>query len=237
MRIITNYLVATIFVLAIAQPTLAEKIREAKPIEILYESQVQLNVANEAINRISFTNFVVTKLIGNISGFDSILSDSGSDLFIAPKLPEGKTIDFSALLSSGDVIDFSLNVVKSTTPYLVRLGFPNNGAGTSKSEATKMIEAMNKGINGKYYVQKSNKKISIPGNPEIKAVLEDCYRYGNLCGILLTLQSTNKSRAIEITPELLSKSFAGIVAIHMQQGLLQPNGKLKTYIVFKEGLE
>ena len=233
MRII-NYLLVKVFALVIAQTIFAKELFEEKPIEITYQKQVQLNVANEAVNRISFANFFVTKLIGNMSGFDSILSDNGSDLFITPKLPDGKKIDFSAILSSGDVIDFSLSVVKSKIPYLVRLKFPSSSVGTSKSEAAQMIEAMSKSLIGKYYVQKSNKKINIPRNPELKAVIENYYRYDNLSGILLTLQNTNRSKPIEVTAELLTRSFTGVVAIYIEKELLLPAAKTRAYIVFKE---
>ena len=158
MRII-YHLLASVFAIALPHLSLASKLPEAKSIEIIYQQQVHLNIASDAINRINFANFRVVKLIGNVSSITCILSDNGSDLFITPKLPQGKKIDFSALLSSGDIIDFSLKVVKSEIPYLVKLKFGSDIAPQNKNEAAKMIEAMSKGILGKYYVQKSNKKI------------------------------------------------------------------------------
>ena len=234
MRIISSRLVLAIVAIVTAQPAFSKTAFEDRPIELTYQKQIHLNVANEAVNRINFANFRIVRLIGNISSFDSILSEAGSDLFIAPKLPEGKKIDFSALLSSGDIIDFSLNVVKGTSPYLVKLKFPSKSREVVKSEASSMIEAMRKGVIGKYYAQKSNKKINISSKPELKAVIENYYRYDNLRGISLILQNTNRSRSIEVTPELLTGSFAGVVAIYIEKELLLPAVKTRAYIVFKE---
>lgn len=243
MRII-DYLVVIIFALVLPYKAFATADFETKQVEIIYERQIHLNVASNTVNRISFASFRVVKLIGNISSFTSVLSDSGSDLFIAPKLSEGKKIDFSALLSSGDVIDFSLSVVKSEKPYLVKLKFPGNSEKVIKSEAAKMIEAMSKGVIGKYYVQKSNKKINILAQsmikevgikaPRIKAITQDSYRFGNLLGTSLILQNTNCTNSLEIRADDLARSFEGIVAIFIEQGLLPPNCKTKAYIVFKE---
>lgn len=235
MRIIIDYLLVAI--LAFGLPCLAfakTSSPETKLIEIIYQQQLHLDVASDAVNRINFDNFRVVKLIGNISSFTSVLSDQGSDLFIAPKLPSGKKIDFSALLATGDIIDFSLNVVKSQTPCLVKLKFPSDIVGTNKSEAVKMIEAMHNGKADKYYVQKSTKKINIPTNHEIKAIVQNSYRFGNLHGTSLILENTNRSRSLEITASELARSFEGIAAIYIEQGLLSPRGKTKAYIVFKE---
>ena len=57
----------------------------SKTIEVSYQKQLSLNVADEAINRINFKPGRVSKIIGNVSGFTSILSDDGNNLFITPK--------------------------------------------------------------------------------------------------------------------------------------------------------
>jgi hypothetical protein len=244
MRIITHYLLVAILTLGLLTfglPCLAfaEILKETKPIEVIYQQQLRLDVASDGVNRINFDNFRVVKLIGNISSFTSVLLDQGSDLFIAPKLPPGKKIDFSALLATGDIIDFSLNIVKSEVPYLVKLKFPSNvtgadTAGAAKSEAAKMIEAMHSGKTGKYYIQKSTKKINMPLTFQTKAVAQNSYRFGNLHGTSLILENTSRSRSLKITANELVRSFEGIVAIYIEQGLLSPRGKTKAYIVFKE---
>ena len=233
MRIITRSLLVAALIL-LTQTSLATQSFDPQPIEIKYLRQVHLDVASEAVNRINFDNFRVVKLIGNIGGGTYVLSDQGSDLFIAPKLPAGKKIDFSVLLATGDIIDFSLNIVKSQTPYLVKLKFPGDVTSANKSEAVKMIEAMHSGKTGKYYVQKSLKKVNIPWNRDIKGQAQNSYRFKNLQGTILTLENTNRSRSFEITASDLSRSFDRVTAIHIEQSLLPPKGKTKAYIVFKE---
>ena len=217
---------------------------DTKPIEITYEKQVHLNVANEAVNRINFGNFRVTKIIGNISGFNSILSDNGSDLFIVPSLPSGKKIDFSALLSSGDVIDFSLTVVSGKVPYLIKLKLPSNLSANQqhKSEAVKMIEAMSSGMIDKYYVQNSLQKtsskgkVNIPLNAlaksKIKIIAQDSYRYGNLFGISLTLQNPNRMPCI-VTADDLVDGLKSVLAAWIEKENLPPKVKTKAFLVFR----
>ena len=235
MCIITKSILVAVLIL-LSQTSLASQSSDPQAIEIKHLKQVHLDVASEGVNRINFDNFVVTKLIGNIAGATYVLSDQGSDLFIAPKVSVSKKIAFSALLVTGDIIDFSLNVVKSETPYLVKLKFPSDISGSKKSEAALMIEAMRCGKRGKYYVQKSFKKVNISWNADIKGAAQNSYRFKNLQGTVLTLENTNRSRSLEITANILSQSFDKVAAIYIEQSLLPPKGKTKAYIVFKEPL-
>jgi hypothetical protein len=233
MNINMRYLLVFILAYFLSNSALANLLHTTKPIEITYQSQVRLDIASEGINRISFDNFFITKLIGNISSFTSVLSDHGSDLFISPKLPVGKRIDFSALLSSGDIIDFSLNVIKSETPCLVKLKLAKSEAIANKSEATAMIEAMHESKIGKYYVQKASTTINISVNPNIKALAQSTYRYGDLQGISMVLENMNRSKSLKIRVNDLLVNFDGVRAIYIEQGFLPPKGKTKAYVVFK----
>jgi TraK protein len=235
MQIITRSLFLAAFSLLFCKISLAlaTQLVDPQPIEIKYLQQVHLDVASEAVNRINFDNFRVVKLIGNISSFASILSEHGSDLFITPKLPVGKKIDFSALLATGDIIDFSLKIVEGQTPYLVKLKFPMDVASTNKSEAVKMIEAMNSGRLSKYYVQKPLKEVNIPWISKIKATAQNTYRFGNLHGTILILENLSHSHSFEITASEFTKHFTDIAAIYIKQNLLPVKGKTKAYIVFK----
>ena len=233
MQIITRSLFLATFSLLFCKISLATQSFDPQPIKIKYLRQVHLDVASEAVNRINFDNFRVVKLIGNIGGGTYVLSDRGSDLFIIPKLPVGKKIDFSALLATGDIIDFSLKIVKGQTPYLVKLEFPIDVVNTNKSEAVKMIEAMHSGHLGKYYVQKPLKEVNIPWISEIKATVQNTYRFGNLQGTILTLENLSHSHSFEITAGEFAKHFTDIAAIHINQNLLPVRGKTKAYIVFK----
>ena len=209
-------------------------------IEVSYQKQLFLNVADEAINRINFKHARVSKIIGNVSGFSSILSDDGSNLFITPKA-SGSNIDFAVLLSSGDIIDMSLHVVKSKKPYLISLHFPDSNNNNIKSEASSLIEAMKNQVIGKYYVQKSSSNVTIPGKDKLKATSSDIYRFGNLHGTILILQNMNKKTrkntqdsSIEITEDNLIRAFGEVVGVYIEKRYLSPSEKTKAYIVFKE---
>ena len=208
-------------------------------VDVSYQKQLSLNVADEAINRINFSSGRVSKIIGNVSGFSSILSDDGSNLFITPKAPNGSKIDFAVLLSSRDIIDISLTVVKSKKPYLISLNFSNNQG--TQSEVSSLIEAMQDGVIGKYYVQKSSSNVTIPNKGKIKATSSDIYKFGKLHGTTLTLQNKSKGvkksksdSSIEISENDLIKAFKGVVGVHIENTILNKGETTKAYIVFKE---
>jgi len=247
MRKTTNLIITILCVSLFSKVALADGITKrldesnSKTIEVSYQKQLSLNVADEAINRINFKRGRVSKIIGNVSGFTSILSDDGSNLFITPKEPNGSKIDFAVLLSSGDIIDISLTVVKSKKPYLISLDFSNNQSGSTKSEVSLLIDAMKSNIIGKYYVQKASSNVTILGNSKIKATSGDIYKFGKLHGTTLTLQNKTKhirksktDSSIKITEDDLIKAFKGVVGVHIENTTLAKGEKTKAYIVFKE---
>ena len=213
--------------------------KNTQTIEVSYGKQLSLNIADEAINRINFNRGRVSKIIGNVSGFTSILSDDGSNLFITPKLPEKSKIDFAVLLSSGEIIDLSLSVVKSKKPYLISLKFSESKEQYNQSEIAALIEAMQKGVIGKYYVQQSASKIS---HNKFKVTSSDVYQFKNLRGRVLTLQNNskrsrgNKSSIMEITESDLISAFDGVVGVYIEAKQLARGKKTKAYIVTKEAV-
>jgi hypothetical protein len=233
MRIITYYLLALTFAVCVPYMVFASPKARSKEIDVIYEQQLHLNIANEAVNRINFDNQRIVKIIGNTSGFNSILSDDGSNLFIAPQSPLGSKIDFAVLLASGDVIDLSLNVVKSKIPYLTSLKFPNNSEKIQISEARSMINAMRNKQIGKYYVQENTHNITLPKKQDLRTTIYNSYRFGNLHGNSLTLQNKNRFLTIEINAAELAQIFSGIRAVHVDKKILAPREKTKAYIVFK----
>ena len=75
MRIITYYLLAYVLAALLPYNALAGLEYNNKEIDVIYEQQLHLNIANEAVNRINFDNQRIVKIIGNTSGFNTILSD------------------------------------------------------------------------------------------------------------------------------------------------------------------
>ena len=214
--------------------------KNSQTIEVSYGKQLSLNIADEAINRINFNHGRVSKIIGNVSGFTSILSDDGSNLFITPRSQAGSKIDFVLLLSSGEIIDLSLSVIKSKKPYLISLKFPDSREQYNQSEVSALIEAMQKGVIGKYYVQQSVSDIS---HDKFKATSSDVYQFKNLRGRVLTLQNNSKisrgnksDSTIEITESDLISAFDGVVGVHLEAKQLARGKQTKAYIVTKEAV-
>lgn len=242
---------AVVIVLALPNLALARKFEDLKPTQIKYEKQINLKISSDAVNRINFDNYRVVKIVGNISNFNNILSDNGSDLFITSKVPAGETIDFSALLATGDIIDFSLKVEESKIPSIIKLKFSEEFASNNMAPANQMIKAMINGSASKFYVQKTKKKININISSNInskigskskqgrkniqtiRATAEDSYRFANLNGTILILRNTNRSESLKITADDIAANFRDVVAIHIEKDLLSPNGQTKAYVVFK----
>lgn len=235
MPIIIHYIFLALILMVMHERVFAELENkhqdQSSKINVIHARQLHLNVSNKAVNRINFDHQRVVKIIGNISSFTYILSDAGSDLFIAPKCKAGQTVDFSALLANGDIVDFSLNVLESKIPYLISLEFPTDALKLKKSEAASMMEAMKNNNIGKYYVQKDKPTI-IPIKHDVQATIYNYYAFGKLHGNSLTLHNKSRSRSVGINEQELIRMFAGVRAVHIEKKILAPDEKTKAYVVF-----
>lgn len=214
----------------------SERLGNEKHVKIIYEQQIKLNIASDAMNRIGFDNIRVRKLIGNTSGFNSILSDDGQNLFISSKLPHGKRLDFSALLDSGDIIDFSLFLVKSQNPHFIKLKLEKNKPYRGESEASAMMRAMRLDMIDKYYVQTIKKTIKLPHFKEIQLVQDSSYRFGDLYGSIFSFKIKNGANR-DLTHDLLASSFNKIIATYVEPHdsslSLSSNAVRRAFIVFR----
>ena len=106
-----------------------------------------------------------------------------------------------------------------------------------------MIEAMSSGVIGKYYVQNSlqktsdniNMPINVLAKPGITVIAQDSYRYGDLFGVSLILQNTNRVPCI-VTPDDLVGGLSSVLAAWIDKENLPPKAKTKGFLVFNAPL-
>jgi len=201
--------------------------------EVKYEKQMKLMLASGKVNHINFSSFRIAKIIGNNQNFNFVVSDDGSNLFLTPKIPSGSIVDFSVVGAQGAVLDFSLQVVESVSPSLIKLIFESPAAYSIDNEANKMIFAMSAGRVQKYYVQKVERKINISSKPNIKIIQKNSYRWQGLQGAILLLKNTDSRHKAQITPDDLALNFGNIKAVFIEKRELNPLGETKAFVVFK----
>ena len=209
-------------------------------IKVQYQTPLYLEISSSGINHISFWPFRVEKIIGDTSSFTANTGEngSGSELFITSKVPSGSKINLSVMLTSGMIVDLALNVVESVDPKIVDLDF---GMSTDtmheiKLQALDMVDAMKRGVTGKYYVRHLKKPITLATAKDYKIKQISNYRYGALEGAVLVIQNTSK-RSITIKPSDIASYFNDIDTYAIEREMILGRSSTKAYIVFRRGEE
>jgi len=209
-------------------------------IKVQYQTPLYLEISSSGINHISFWPFRVEKIIGDTSTFTANTGENstGSELFITSKSATGSKINMSIVLTNGRIVDLALKVVESVEPKIVELDF-GVSADTMyeiKRQALNMIDAMKRGVNGKYYVMHIKKPITLTETKDYKIKQISNYKYGKLIGAVLVIQNISKS-AITISPSDLVGYFKDIDMYAIESEKILSRSSAKAYIVFRRGDE
>ena len=211
-----------------------------KHIRIKYQKSLPLEISSQGINHISFWPFRVEKIIGDTSTFTANTGENstGSELFITSKSETGSKINMSIVLTNGRIVDLALNVVESVDPKIVELDFGGSASTNqeTKLQALNMIDAMKKGVTGKYYFRHLKKPINLSTTKGYKIKQISNYGYGKLQGAILVIQNTSK-RAISINPSDMRAYFNDVSAYAIESPVILSRSSSKAYIVFRRGDE
>jgi hypothetical protein len=209
---------------------------------IEYKQPVQLTISSSGINRISLYPFIATTIWGDAAEYSALLSHNGSELFLTSKLEAGKSFALAVQLAGGRVIDLLFNTIECDRPKIVHLDLLNKSFASSErtSEIKQLIEAMISKEKGKYYVVESRKKVKLNADsnaPLASLVAEQTaiYRYGDLIGVVLTLQNKDKKDVL-IEAKSLSKAFKGVLAVSLHNQLLKKGGNMEAFLVLRKEL-
>ncbi len=210
-------------------------------IEVEYGKQLLLQISSVGINRISFAPERITRIIGDISNYSSLLTDKGSELFLTSKLAAGKNFNISVILASGGVIDITAQVIESSQPKVIKLLFSKsfNAFSQEQAEARLMIKAMEQNNKGKYYVESVNntKFILADKHKSLKGVTLEhycSYKFGDLRGVCLELTNQNKG-VINLDAKTIAQEFENVESLAIRHSTLQSRKKTQLFIVFRRG--
>ena len=201
-------------------------------IRVKYGKPIKLSITDKAMNRIGFGGHVISKIIGDNNSINSIVSDNGSELFLTSKVVAGKMINISVLLTTGDIVDLTLEVIKRKEPTFATLVFNKTKDLLKKSEAVKMIETMSSRSIGKYYVQQIREIKNLPNHKDIKLIQKSSYRYKKIQGLSLLIENRG-NKSVTLTEEDIYAGFDNILAVYIDQKELAPRKSTDAYVVFK----
>lgn len=221
-----------------AQISLAQDERSNIPTKVYYQKSSKLKISSKGINRINFWPKRIVKIIGDLSMFTSNVPEDGSNLFLTSKLSAGKVINVSVVLSSGEPLDLSLEVVDSANPKFIDLIFAKNTEEQKvlKQEIDQMLSAMQRGVKGKYYIRQPKKPILTREDKKFRMKQISNYQYKKLLGGIFEIQ--NKTRkSVPIVPKEIIGRFNQIEAYTFDREILLPREKIKAYIIFKSDNE
>lgn len=203
---------------------------------INYLMPINVEISSEGINRISLPGNRIAKIIGDSSSFNGLVSDNGDDLFLVSKLAAGKIINLTIATVEGKNIDLKCIVLAKKEPVyaVVRMESVLSGKqAVKKEEISKMIEAMSCGDEGKYHIDHLDRALRLVTRTgeQMRLKEELGYRFGNLVGIKMSCLNLDKDKAVLDVKELIRLNFSDIVAIAVDNEILQPGTSSAAYIV------
>jgi hypothetical protein len=210
---------------------------DKRDLRISYLSSTDINIASGGINRIHFDKARITKIIGDTSRYEAVVADNNCDLFLTSSIPAPGTIDLTLLLGAGGAIDLRLHVLELLRPQLINIDVSDESRkrDVKNCEIKEMIEKMAANERGKYFVQKKDRKVEVPGHPDLTLRQVVSYRYGKLAGAGFTYKVKKPHRNNQDITPLSVETFKGIfkdtVAIGMSNSGSAGSGP-KVFVVY-----
>ncbi len=226
-----------------------------------YIEPIHINISAKGVNHLSFAPMVVTEITGDISEYSAFVSESGMDCFLTSKLEAGNDIPIFVTLAGGRVINLHLHVDKYKLPKIAKIDLrDSNFKNHIRSEIDQMINHMQRGAVGKYYVQtiKGSKASKKDNNKNEQHIIIDEaelvmkktkeYRFDNLIGIELRLEHLDKTKKkvgckseimpliyenINLDKYLFKKLFINLVAVSVSKPSLERGEVSTVYVVLQ----
>jgi hypothetical protein len=190
------------------------------------------------------------EVVGDESQYQLYWSGDYRNLFIAPKVEVGKTIELSLVLAGGKVQDIRFTVVKTAAQTI----FINTNEGEThlspdssnkrtyllskalKLEIPAMMRAMiaGKDMNGKYYIIDAKRTVLKNGQMTINQT--SAYRYLDLNGAILSVQNTS-GKLLKLSKEDFKSIFKDSVAISIETGFLKAKAKSRVFVITRSSNE
>jgi hypothetical protein len=205
---------------------------------------IQTAIAYGQVNRIQVTSGEIMEVVGDENQYQLYWSGDYRNLFIAPKVEVGKTIELSLVLAGGMVQDIRFTVVK-TAAQTIFINTNEGGTHLSPDSSNKnasllpkalkleipaMVRAMaaSKSMAGKYYVINANRMVF--GNSQMNINQTQAYRYLDLSGAVLIVQNTS-GKLLKLSKEDFKSIFKDSVAISIETTSLKPRARSRVFVI------
>ncbi|MBP7189647.1 MAG: type-F conjugative transfer system secretin TraK [Rickettsiaceae bacterium] len=201
-----------------------------------YKNPLTVHLSCNAINHINFKNNRILKIIGDQSKFSSIISSDGSHLFLTSKVAAGSEFDMSVVDVHSEVFDLHVivqDVGKQVILTLEKLDLKREKSDLKVEEAKEMINAMQQGIKGKYYVTMTDREISFESEPNLEIRQYANYRYGKLWGACFDVRNKLSQNAIILNTNKVAGLFKNVIGAFPVQVTIFPLKNSKIFIVFE----
>lgn len=231
LRIIIFALFYSLSGLAIASDS---SVNARKDSIIKYKKPLDLKISAVGMNRISLAPNIITTIWGDSSEYNATLSGNGSELFLTSKLEENNNIALAVELSGGKVIDLLLHTTDDPSPKIIELNLQKIESKSKRldKEVRAMLEAMQVGLKGKYYVREVNHRFKINNN-SLFVKQNQLYQFGKLRGMALKLKNRRK-KGVSIDVVNVLKSFRNLLAIQIDEMILKPGQETTAFLVMEE---
>lgn len=221
------------------------------------KQKIEAVIGAGQLNRIQINGGQLIEVVGDESKYTIQRSSDWQNLFIAPKVEVGETVEISLVLAGNLVQDIRFTVGDVTAQTIfINVGGPNSRSNKPgvlsantlagsvdtihcdilkdnilKAEISQMIRAMIEDIKDKYYVTKNIRVI--PNNNAMRILQLKAYRYQDLSGAVLEVKN-NSRNVIELREQDFKGFFKGVVAINIGNTQLVPRSYSKVFIVTKD---
>jgi len=176
---------------------------------------IQLN--DGAVNHLKFGEAQLIKVIGDAGKVSAIIGRDNHDLFVTSKVAAPAKFYLALSFSDGRVVDLMVQMRASKAPAILQFEFKDEEAGAIKCAlaAQEMLEQMQSGNIGKYYVQYFNGKRCEYWHigPFFLALTEE-YRWENIIGRRFTLPRGVKYKEAYL---VVQNHFPGALALDLRQ--------------------
>lgn len=158
----------------------------SEEIMVVYGQENKINISSNHVNRLSFGSRFVKAIVGDDNKYNAILQHNNSEVFVTSKLEAPETIHLSFILTDGTVIDVAASVLDKAAPSIIDFVFVGNREIDCASlEVSEMINAMQQGCAGKYYVRHVNNPFYLDRYLDIRFTEKERYQYEKYRGVVI----------------------------------------------------
>lgn len=200
--------------------------------DVKLESRISAKISKTGLNRISNHPYQILQVTGDESLFKLKYDQDGANVYIMPLKEVGSKIELSVKNSAGFVYDLELLVasVKGQSICIESSIKKAQGNKSQRQDIAEMLNAMEAGIQDKFYVQNIQTKPTLL--EDLSFVQTKVYKWKNLSGGVFVV-ANNTSVIKEIPLSLLTSRFDKVLTSFACKTYLLPRKSERVFIIQK----